>query len=899
MRDRYTRDPEARPSVTTPFSPPSGYRLAVAVVALVAVLGGLTAAGFVAPVAGMGGENVASVSGSLGPGALALSLEEPDDDDVVVSYEEDYLLTGSRVDPDDLPQKPHVETEDGERIVADGGELWTENGSEVTVDGRQVQVRTTEPELIVSDDNILNDTVVLNDDGYAVTEEGGDPLQAEKPGSPYVKYPHFDSTNVTVDVAEPEPVGEGETLEVTFELENHKYGEASDAEILLLGEDGELANETESIDLGGGEGPSEFSFDYDTESGDTHATEVVVEVDGTSDRAPVTIHEAGVFVERLETNTPAAGDDLEVTADINRYGDYPEGEQEYVIDFYVDDTSQRSLTVDIGTGGETTETFVYQTTEDDSPSVDVEVVTGDDSNSTTADVLGDAYLERHLNATIVDRNWPEEGEELELTGRLEYDGIEPDGVQEYPLELYIDGTEVDNATVDLSGDGAVEETFTYQTEKGDAPRVDARLVSPGDEDRARPRVDGSGFAVTIEEVTDPVNESDTAVVIAQIENTGDIADEQDVRLRVDSAADDPDAISREVVDNATVSLGTDERTTERFTYRTTADDVPLLEVAVITDDDEATATTTVRDSAPRFDVTETSADVDDAAGEVTLSATVNNTGLETDEQYVEFLVDGEVAHIDRVTLGPWEERTLTSTIDAPDPGTYDVSVVTDNVTETVDGAFTVERPLDDDPDERDDDPPTDVDDDPDDGVDDETDDTEPPAEDDDGVPWYLVALGVLGVLASVLVLVVYRNDPENFPPDAARLQQQAQSALQTANARVTVLVTAIRSGDPAAIVATLKRTIGLGAGSLVVQNELPREALVRVQCRTGEDTVVLEDLELAPNERRELGSLPDAGEFTVGAGVEDITSHQEVFSGVSGDVGVVLKAEGILIANLG
>ncbi len=148
------------------------------------------------------------------------------------------------------------------------------------------------------------------------------------------------------------------------------------------------------------------------------------------------------------------------------------------------------------------------------------------------------------------------------------------------------------------------------------------------------------------------------------------------------------------------------------------------------------------------------------------------------------------------------------------------------------------------------------------------------------------------VLLVTAATLLYRNDPENFPPDGDTIRAHAEAAASRAKTTLAAVVTAAKT-------ATSGRSSRFSArpGTLVVQNELPRAATVRVRCQTADDTVVLEDMELGPDERRDLGSLPNVSQFKVGAGVDDITAHEEVFQGVSGDIGVVLRTDGILIAN--
>ncbi|THE64341.1 hypothetical protein D8Y22_13070 [Salinadaptatus halalkaliphilus] len=858
---------------------------------------------------------VGASTAAASPDAVSSVSSLSDDDDgesVVVRLEDDHVVTESNAGT--VPESFHYVTtnESDDKLVVEDGVVETESGHDVGVvpndsdTPNPVRTVTGDPNLVVTDGSVVNDTLVVDEDtGIVQTAEGNTTVEANGES---IRYTEYDTATFDPEIVSGfEPVGEGLNLTGEVEVTNRDWASADKNVTLEIVDDAEadpLDTVVENVSLDRGESTTQ-TFDYGTVAGDYSADEISVWAVGDhhQDNRPITIHQAETAIEIVEADPRAEGDELEIDVEIDRFGDYPRGQQDFVVEFRVGPESgetehveSKSITLD--PGGEAVETFVYETEEGDSPSVYVEVLTieGDtpaESDSETVPVIGERLHEQRLETTINDRNWPDEGEELVIEGLLEY--TEPELLsqngREYDVDMFVDGDLEDTRAMRVDPDEPFDTAdFVYQTDSDDPPRVDVRLESPGDADTAQPRINGSGFLVDLQEVSTPVNESETLTAIASIRNTGDTFDEQDVRLRIDNGITAANRTSRNVEDNATVALDTGEGTTERFTYETDGDDVPEIEVAVVSEDDEDTAIATVRDSAPRFEVQETNTEYDDAAETVTLSAAINNTGTEPDEQYVEFLLDddAEPVHVDRVALEPWESRTLTSTIDAPDDGAYDFSVVTDNVSEREPSALTVDR-TGDDPDE----PPSDDDTEPED--DDPSDATEDP---DDGLPWYLVVLGMLGVLASVLVLLVYRNDPENFPPDASTLSTQARRAAERAKLKAATLAAAIRSGDPDAIVAALKGLIGLGTGVLVVQNELPRETIVRVRCQTADDTVVLEDLELAPDERRDLGSLPDADQFKVGAGVEDITAHEEVFQGITGDVGVVLRAEGILIANL-
>ncbi|RQG93593.1 COG1470 family protein [Natrarchaeobius chitinivorans] len=834
--------------------------------------------------------------------------DDHEDEYVVVRFADDHVVTESEAD--EIPPEPYVSVDgsngDDRLIVDDDGMIVDANSGEQIVAGSEdnrVQTISGDPNLVVSTNGYVNDTLVVNDDGVIETSEEGIPATVGDEDGDEIVFEEANEAyfNVTILDDQIDPVGEGETLTIPVEITNDGYGtDEEDVLLEFLDESGNVTGSVEEeLSLERGE-TTTLEFEYETEQGDKEAAMAEVIADtkfsATSsgiDSTDITIHAAETLVTITDADeiAPAAGDELEITAEIERFGNDPEGEQDVLVEFRVDGSHVSTEVVTLGPGDSTTKPFTYQTSEDDAPEVTVTLTSQDGGNTSTADVdvIGQASYNESVSAEIIDRNYPDEGDELVITGEIGYAGVIPDSTQEHPVQLYVDGEVVDEQMIELDGDEWVESEFTYETQQGDAPRVDVELRTPGTGDTARPLVAGSGFAVDIQGIVEPVNVTDELITTVAIENTGDIGDEQDVRVRIDRGVDDPRTTNHHVRDNKTISLEAGERTIERFSFRTRDADVPKIEVAVISADDEDVVNATVRAQNARFDVTELSADRDSVSGtEIELSAAINNTGLEPDEQYVEFILDDEVVHIDRVHLEPWEERTITTTVDAPDDDS-NFSVVTDNVSETVTAAGV------DDPDDGDEpirEPSTDGSD-----TDGESADDASGDEDERGVPWYLFVLGVLGVGASVITLLVYRKDPDEFPPDAQTLQEWGEESAQSMRRTGARLAIAVRQGDVAAIIAVAKSALGLGTGTLVVRNELPRAATVRVRCQTAEDTVVLEDLELGPEERRDLGSLPDVDQFKVGAGVEDITAHEEVFQSITGDIGVVLRADGILIAN--
>lgn len=154
--------------------------------------------------------------------------------------------------------------------------------------------------------------------------------------------------------------------------------------------------------------------------------------------------------------------------------------------------------------------------------------------------------------------------------------------------------------------------------------------------------------------------------------------------------------------------------------------------------------------------------------ELTVSATVTNTGEQAGDQTVEFRIDGDRLASQQLTLDPNDSQNVSLVATAPEAeGTYTYGVYTDDA--FAEGTVTVEAPeapIEDDGPEADDDPEAPVeDDDPEIDDDEADDDPEAPIEDDDpgvdddtddGVAGFGIAAAVLGVL-TVLVILIRRQ----------------------------------------------------------------------------------------------------------------------------------------------
>ena len=280
--------------------------------------------------------------------------------------------------------------------------------------------------------------------------------------------------------------------------------------------------------------------------------------------------------------------------------------------------------------------------------------------------------------------------------RVEIASTDPDidAVNDGNGELVAIWEETDAAILEyevtVPDDAETGDAFTIT---GEAEAADGTMVIEGDTEID---VVTDEFEVSIAEANDSVEQGESLVVNATVENTGDLEGTQNVEFLFDGT----------VVSNESVPLGAGNDTTVTFT-RDTGDDEPgEYDIEVRSDDDSDERTVTVTEpesdgsdgsddsdsglpSSPDdafFDVTIADADESVTQGEsLVVNATVENTGDETGTQDLEFLFDGTVEAVEEdVTLDGGEAKSLTFTADATaELGEYEVAVKSDD-----DGATT-------------------------------------------------------------------------------------------------------------------------------------------------------------------------------------------------------------------
>jgi hypothetical protein len=262
----------------------------------------------------------------------------------------------------------------------------------------------------------------------------------------------------------------------------------------------------------------------------------------------------------------------------------------------------------------------------------------------------------------------DEGETLEVEARIENTGAQIDSQD---IVMTVAGIEEDRKTVSLDGQAAINETFTWETEPGDAGEYTIALSSEDDEATTDAQVEEQAeFAVTIDSTNSPVAEGETLEVTATVENTDDFEDTQEVVLNIDGNRTDSTNLTLDGGESETVTLEWPTGDSDLGNH--------TAEVASETDADE----TDVRVRQPAaFAVTIDSTNSPVAEGEtLEVTATVENEGEDSGGGEVSLSIDGGQTDSIDVLLEGGESETVT--LEWPtgegDAGDYSAEVTAGN-----------------------------------------------------------------------------------------------------------------------------------------------------------------------------------------------------------------------------
>ncbi|MDZ7689486.1 MAG: PKD domain-containing protein [Halobacteriales archaeon] len=333
-------------------------------------------------------------------------------------------------------------------------------------------------------------------------------------------------------------------------------------------------------------GTSNDKIEFTPGSGATSDVQITYEVsddNGDTDTATLsmTVNETGIFgVNVTGTNSPVTeGDALEVMANVTNTGG-ESGTRTITLD--VPGLGTDSTTVSLPGGASTTETLTLGTDSGDAGTYTATVESENDTDTTEVVVDEPANFAVSLTAT----NSPvTEGETLTVDADIRNTG-DAQGTQTVGLNAETLGN--DSTSVTLTGGANTTVTLSVGTGAGDAGSYTATVSS--DNDTASTTVEVQepqqppNFAVSIDATNSPVTEGDTLEVTANVTNTGDEPDTQEVSLT------DFDGVEQ---DSISVTLGSGEFNTITLNWSTSEGDNGTGDVTVSTENDTDTANVTV------------------------------------------------------------------------------------------------------------------------------------------------------------------------------------------------------------------------------------------------------------------------------------------------------------------
>jgi hypothetical protein len=515
---------------------------------------------------------------------------------------------------------------------------------------------------VASDDDTASSTVTVNEPGNAV----------------------FDVTSVSA----PDQVVEGDTIDVDATIEN--TGDADGTQTVELQVGGTTVT-SQSVQLSAGSSTT-VTLSYQTDSSDIGDLDLTVATEDASQTVTTSVADDASFdisiASDVTDDSVIAGSVADVVVDIENVGT---GEGTETVTLSAGGEQLDSQTVTLAAGATTSVEFTVDTDQTDVGDLGIVVEGSSDSASTTITVE-EQPDEASFDVTITDTNGPVTvGDDVSVTATVENVGELQETKQ---VDLVVRGTVRDSQNLTLAGSESTTVTFSYTTDDDDPPSIDAVVESPDDSDSETVTVERPGtFEVSINSTNEPVTASDDLEVDVSVENVGDTQTTETVELQ----------FGGETAGSTDVTLAAGESTVTSFTVGLDASDEGENLLEAVSDNDSSTTRVTVGATA-YFDVELTqmgSTDLSTTDGvvaneEVTVDATVENTGDETATQRVVITAGGERIASQRVELAPDESTTISGTFTPAESEVGDLEVraasadTEDTDTLTVDAPATFE-----------------------------------------------------------------------------------------------------------------------------------------------------------------------------------------------------------------
>ncbi|SDC08153.1 CARDB domain-containing protein [Natrinema hispanicum] len=367
-----------------------------------------------------------------------------------------------------------------------------------------------------------------------------------------------------------------------------------------------------------------------------------------------------------DSNSPVVqGEPLEVDAEIGNVGG-ENGTQ--TVSLAIDGTTVNETSVSLAPGDNQTVSFTAATDNLEPGEYPLSVSTANETAETVVTIEEPAEPAA-FGVSITGTNSPvEQSEPLEVDTEIENVGGE-NGTQN--VSLAIGETPVDEQSVTLAPGETQSVPFTVPTDALEPGEYPITVATENQTAEATITVTEPGepatFGVSIDGTNSPVIPGEPLAVEATLENVGDRAGTQDVEIAVGGTAGETTA----------VTLGPGESRTITLNYETADLEPGEYPLTVSTENETAETTVTVEEPATFTIADVTAPETGQPGDEVTVSATIENTGDREGTQTVIYAIDEQVVDESSVTLAGGDTTTVSFTTQLP-PGTSTHTIATDD-----------------------------------------------------------------------------------------------------------------------------------------------------------------------------------------------------------------------------
>jgi len=465
------------------------------------------------------------------------------------------------------------------------------------------------------------------------------------------------------------PINEGDLMEVSVEIEN--TGGVADEQVVEM--NSEIGNDTKTISLNPGETKT-VDLGIETSIDDAGEYEITILTENDSKTGTVEIVEPAFFeLSNITTDgSIIEGELLEVYIEIENTGDVS-GEQTVELNTAVGNDSE---TISLNSSETKTVTLIIDTEDGDAGKYEFRVLSEDDSKTDTFRVLEPDFFD--VSISDIDKSVIE-GDILEVNVLINNTG-DVDGEQIVELKS---GIYNDSIHVSLNSSQIKTVTFEIETSIDDAEEYEITILTENDsETRSVEVLEPAFFDVSISDIDKTIVRGEVIDVTVDISNTGDVKDNQNIRIYYDR---DGDGETGTIADNEEIYVG-GRNSVENISLELhpQTDDMDEILINVTSEEDHELAHIKVLEPA-YFEVELEQVDSEAIEGDdIRFEFLVTNTGDVQGEQVVELYMDEVSIHQENVTLKSGEIYEGKSIWTAEEEGEFGLEIKSEDDTETVD-----------------------------------------------------------------------------------------------------------------------------------------------------------------------------------------------------------------------